>query len=117
VIFADQVKGRLPARGAGQGSQPPCPTCAALGQRRTPVAAMGAAAAGVPAEAAEEKTSFNVEIKTAGDQKINVIKVIREITTLGLKEAKDLVDSAPKIVKEGVKNFVKWYREYYEVSE
>jgi large subunit ribosomal protein L7/L12 len=68
-----------------------------------PVAVMGAAANGAPAEAAEEKTSFNVELKSGGDQKINVIKVIREITTLGLKEAKDLVDSAPKIVKEGVK--------------
>jgi len=52
---------------------------------------------------AEEKTSFNVELKSAGDQKINVIKVIREITSLGLKEAKDLVDGAPKVIKEGVK--------------
>jgi len=52
---------------------------------------------------AEEKTSFNVELKAAGDQKINVIKVVREVTGLGLKEAKDLVDAAPKIVKEGAK--------------
>lgn len=65
-------------------------------------------AAGAPAGAeeggkAEEKTSFNVELKSAGDQKINVIKVIRDLTGLGLKEAKDLVDAAPKTVKEGVK--------------
>lgn len=69
-----------------------------------PVAVMAGAAA--PAEggaAAEEKTSFNVELKAAGEQKINVIKVVREITSLGLKEAKDLVDGAPKMVKEGVK--------------
>jgi len=51
----------------------------------------------------EEKTAFNVELKSAGDQKINVIKVVREVTGLGLKEAKDLVDGAPKNVKEGVK--------------
>lgn len=63
-------------------------------------------AAPVSAEAGadkEEKTSFNVELKSAGDQKINVIKVIREVTGLGLKEAKDLADAAPKNVKEGVK--------------
>mgnify|MGYP001611439558 CR=1 FL=1 len=51
----------------------------------------------------EEKTSFNVELKDAGAQKIAVIKVVREITALGLKEAKDLVDGAPKMVKENVK--------------
>jgi len=51
----------------------------------------------------EEKTAFIVELKSAGDQKINVIKVIRELTTLGLKEAKDLVDGAPKVIKEGIK--------------
>jgi large subunit ribosomal protein L7/L12 len=50
----------------------------------------------------EEQTSFTVELKVAGDQKINVIKALREVTTLGLKEAKDLVDAAPKAVKEGV---------------
>lgn len=60
-------------------------------------------AAGAGAEAAEEKTEFNVELKAAGDQKINVIKAVREITGLGLKESKDLVDAAPKVVKEGVK--------------
>ncbi len=65
----------------------------------------GGAAAGVAEDAAptEEKTSFNVELKAAGDQKINVIKAIREISGLGLKEAKDLVDGAPKVVKEGIK--------------
>jgi len=51
----------------------------------------------------EEKTSFNVELVSAGDQKIAVIKIVREITGKGLKEAKDLVDTAPKIIKEGVK--------------
>jgi len=63
-------------------------------------------AASATAEAAadkEEKTSFNIELKAAGDQKINVIKVVREVTGLGLKEAKDLVDGAPKMVKENVK--------------
>jgi large subunit ribosomal protein L7/L12 len=62
---------------------------------------MGAAAA-APAEAAEEKTAFNVELTSAGANKIGVIKVIREITQLGLKEAKDLADGAPKVIKEGV---------------
>ena len=65
-----------------------------------PVAAAAAAAA--PAEAAEEKTSFDVVLTEAGGQKIQVIKVVRAVTGLGLKEAKDLVDSAPKPVKEGV---------------
>ena len=50
----------------------------------------------------EEKTSFAVELKSGGSQKIQVIKMLREITNLGLKEAKDLVDAAPKVVKEGV---------------
>ena len=59
--------------------------------------------AGAGAEAAEEKTEFNVELKAAGEQKINVIKAVREITGLGLKEAKDLVDAAPKVIKESVK--------------
>lgn len=53
--------------------------------------------------AVEEKTQFNVELKAAGEKKINVIKVVREVTGLGLKEAKDLVDGAPKMVKENVK--------------
>jgi len=61
------------------------------------------AAAGGAAEAAvEEKTSFTVELTDSGANKINVIKAVREITQLGLKEAKDLVDAAPKVVKEGV---------------
>ena len=58
------------------------------------------AAAGGDAAAAEEKTEFDVELTEAGDQKVKVIKVVREITGLGLKEAKDVVDGAPKVVKE-----------------
>ena len=61
-----------------------------------------AAAAGPAAVAAEEKTEFNVILAEAGEKKIQVIKVVRELTGLGLKEAKDLVDGAPKAVKEGV---------------
>lgn len=69
----------------------------------TPVMAAGAApAGGGEAEAGEEKSSFNVELKAAGDQKIQVIKAVREITGKGLKEAKDVVDGAPAVVKEGV---------------
>ncbi len=67
-----------------------------------PVAVGGAPAAGAGAAAAEEKTEFNVILSAVGDKKINVIKVVREITSLGLKEAKDLVEGAPKPVKEGV---------------
>ncbi len=63
---------------------------------------MMAAPAGGDAPAAEEKDSFDVILTAAGGNKINVIKVVREITALGLKEAKDLVDGAPKAVKEGV---------------
>lgn len=67
-----------------------------------PVAvAVGGGAAGA-APAAEAKTEFNVVLAAAGDKKINVIKVVRELTGLGLKEAKDLVEGAPKTVKEGV---------------
>ena len=66
------------------------------------VAAPGGAAAGGDGAAAEEKTSFDVVLAAAGGQKIQVIKVVRAVTGLGLKEAKDLVDSAPKPVKEGV---------------
>ncbi|PIS42599.1 MAG: 50S ribosomal protein L7/L12 [Candidatus Kerfeldbacteria bacterium CG08_land_8_20_14_0_20_40_16] len=58
-------------------------------------------AAGAGAEAAEEKTSFDVELTESGSNKIGVIKVIREVTEKGLKEAKDLVDGAPKMIKEG----------------
>jgi large subunit ribosomal protein L7/L12 len=64
---------------------------------------MGAvSAAAAPAAVVEEKTEFNVELKSAGAQKINVIKVVRAATGLGLKEAKDLVDGAPKTVKESL---------------
>jgi large subunit ribosomal protein L7/L12 len=66
------------------------------------VAAPGAAGAGGDGAAAEEKSAFDVVLTAAGGQKIQVIKVVRAITGLGLKEAKDLVDSAPKEVKEGV---------------
>ena len=59
------------------------------------------AAAGPAAAAEEEKTEFNVELTEAGAEKVKVIKVVREITGLGLKEAKDLVEGAPKVVKEG----------------
>jgi large subunit ribosomal protein L7/L12 len=61
--------------------------------------AAGAAAAAAPAE---EKTEFTVMLNAAGDNKVNVIKAVREVTSLGLKEAKDLVDGAPKAVKEGI---------------
>lgn len=63
------------------------------------VVAAGGAAGG---EAAEEKTEFDVELTSAGSEKIKVIKVVREITGLGLKEAKDMVEAAPKMVKEGI---------------
>jgi large subunit ribosomal protein L7/L12 len=65
-----------------------------------PVAGPGAGAEAAPA--AEEKTEFDVILQTVGGNKINVIKVVREVTALGLKEAKDLVEAAPKAVKEGV---------------
>ena len=65
------------------------------------VAAAAPVAGGAAGAAAEEKTSFNVVLKEAGDQKIKVIKVVRDATGLGLKEAKDLVEGAPKTVKEG----------------
>ena len=67
------------------------------------VAAAGASAGGGEEGGAAEKDSFNVELTAAGGQKIAVIKVVREITGLGLKEAKDMVDGAPKVIKEGVK--------------
>ena len=66
------------------------------------VAAAPAAGGGDAAPVAEEKTEFDVILQAAGGNKINVIKVVREITALGLKEAKDLVEAAPKAVKEGV---------------
>src|SRR5690242_13321863 len=67
-----------------------------------PVAAAAPAGGGGGGEAAEEKTAFDVVLTGAGQQKIQVIKVVRAVTGLGLKEAKDLVDSAPKPVKEGI---------------
>ena len=67
-----------------------------------PVAVAAAPAAGAPAAAAEEKTEFTVSLEAAGDNKIAVIKVVREITGLGLVEAKGLVDGAPSVIKENV---------------
>ena len=64
-------------------------------------AAAGVVVPAAGAAAAEEKTEFNVILASAGDKKINVIKVVREVTGLGLKEAKEMVDGAPKVVKEG----------------
>ncbi|PJE58038.1 MAG: 50S ribosomal protein L7/L12 [Candidatus Portnoybacteria bacterium CG10_big_fil_rev_8_21_14_0_10_36_7] len=66
------------------------------------VASAPAAGAGVGSAEVAEKSSFNIEVKAAGDQKIAVIKVVREVTGLGLKEVKDLVDAAPKVIKENV---------------
>jgi large subunit ribosomal protein L7/L12 len=67
-----------------------------------PVMVAGGAAAGAAAAPVEEKTDFTVTLTEVGTNKINVIKVVREVTSLGLKEAKDLVEGAPKAVKEGV---------------
>jgi large subunit ribosomal protein L7/L12 len=72
------------------------------GVSAAPVAVAAAGGGGAAAPAAEEKTEFNVILADAGANKINAIKVVREITGLGLKEAKDLVEGAPKPVKEGV---------------
>ena len=73
------------------------------GVSAAPAAVAVAAAPGGPAAApAEEKTEFDVELSNAGDKKINVIKVVREITNLGLADAKNLVEGAPKMIKEGV---------------
>ena len=72
------------------------------GVSAAPVAVAGGGGAAAPAAAVEEKTEFNVILADAGANKINVIKAVREITALGLKEAKDLVEGAPKAIKEGV---------------
>ena len=72
-----------------------------FGVSAAPVAVAGVAG-GAAAPAAEEKTEFDVILKSAGAQKLGVIKVVREITGLGLKDAKDLVEAAPKAIKEGV---------------
>lgn len=73
-----------------------------FGVSAAPVAVAGAAAPAAGGAAAEEKTEFDVILAAAGDSKLGVIKVVREITGLGLKEAKELVESAPKALKEGV---------------
>ncbi len=73
-----------------------------FGVSAAPVAVAAAPGAAAPAAAAAEQTEFNVELTEAGASKLNVIKVVREITGLGLKEAKDLVEGAPKVLKEGV---------------
>jgi large subunit ribosomal protein L7/L12 len=72
------------------------------GVKAAPVAFAGAIAADAGAAAVEEQTEFDVELTAIGEKKINVIKAIREITSLGLKEAKELVESAPKVIKEAV---------------
>jgi large subunit ribosomal protein L7/L12 len=77
-------------------------TAAAPAMMMAPGAMAGAGGGAAAAPAEEEKTEFNVVLKDAGANKINVIKAVREVTTLGLKEAKDLVESAPVNVKEGV---------------
>src|SRR3954466_12263795 len=81
--------------GGGAGGRGPAAAAA-------PVIMAGVAAAGAAPAAAEAQTEFSVILTAAGANKINVIKVVREVTSLGLKEAKDLVDGAPKPVKEGV---------------
>ena len=73
-----------------------------FGVSAAPVAVAGAGVAAAAAPAAEEKTEFDVVLTDAGASKLNVIKVVREITGLGLKDAKDLVEGAPKAIKEGV---------------
>jgi large subunit ribosomal protein L7/L12 len=73
-----------------------------FGVSAAPVAAVGVVAGGAAAPAAEEKTEFDVVLKSFGDKKLDVIKAVRSITGLGLKEAKDMVEGAPKTVKEGV---------------
>lgn len=73
-----------------------------FGVSAAPVAMAAPAAAAAPPPEVEEKTEFNLILKEIGANKINVIKVVREVTTLGLKEAKELVESAPKAVKEGI---------------
>jgi large subunit ribosomal protein L7/L12 len=72
------------------------------GVSAAPVAVAGVGGGAAPAAAVEEKTEFNVILADAGANKINVIKAVREITALGLKEAKDLVEGAPKAIKEGI---------------
>lgn len=73
-----------------------------FGVSAAPVMVAGGAAAGGAADAAEEKTEFNVVLVDGGDKKINVIKVVRALTGLGLKEAKDAVEQTPSVIKEGI---------------
>ena len=73
-----------------------------FGVSAAPVMVAGGAAAGSAADAAEEKTEFNVVLVDGGDKKINVIKVVRALTGLGLKEAKDAVEQTPSVIKEGI---------------
>ena len=73
-----------------------------FGVSAAPVMVAGGAAAGCAADAAEEKTEFNVVLVDGGDKKINVIKVVRALTGLGLKEAKDAVEQTPSVIKEGI---------------
>lgn len=73
-----------------------------LGISASAPVAVAAGTAGAAAEVKEEQTEFNVHLKAFGDKKVNVIKVVREITGLGLKEAKDLVEAAPSLVKEAI---------------
>ena len=73
-----------------------------VGVSAAPVMVAGGAAAGGAADAAEEKTEFNVVLVDGGDKKINVIKVVRALTGLGLKEAKDAVEQTPSVIKEGI---------------
>ncbi len=96
----EQIKGLslLEASQLVKGIEERLGVSAAAAVAAAPAAGGGAAAA----PAAEEKTEFNVVLMAAGANKINVIKAVREVTSLGLKEAKDLVDSAPKPIKEGV---------------
>ena len=96
----EQIKGLslLEAAQLVKGIEEAFGVSAAAAVAAAPAAGGGAAAA----PAAEEKTEFNVILTAAGANKINVIKAVREVTSLGLKEAKDLVDGAPKAIKEGV---------------
>src|SRR5690606_3676958 len=81
-----------------------------------PAAVAGAPAGAAPAAAAEEKTEFDVILKDVGAKKIQVIKVIREVTSLGLKEAKDLADNAPSTVKEGDRKSTRLNSSHVKIS-
>src|SRR5437773_10071413 len=101
--IVDQIKGltRLEASELVKAMEETFGVSAAAAVAAAP-AAGAAAGGGEAAAAAEEKTEFDVILQSVGGNKINVIKVVREVTALGLKEAKDLVEAAPKAVKEGV---------------